>query len=177
MTWPPHGGEHASEAGPPSKQRERTGGGLKARSSLGSAGGRDSSVEGAPISEIWKWRWRALWKKGSRRHRILTMKGRDRERPWTRSPASARVEQTRTMARLDDLEALHEERFAWPTAGMTRQKVIPPGVRRASARRRLGIERWLRTQRESLEEGSPSRPRGPLWGSRAESRLGVLVDN
>lgn len=73
-----------------------------------SSGERDSSVEGAPISEIWKWRWRALWKKRSRRHRILTMKGRDRERPWTRSPASARVEQTRTKARLDDLEALHE---------------------------------------------------------------------
>lgn len=101
MTWPPHGGEHASEAGPPSKQRERTGGGLKARSSLvlggrkGLVGGRRSDL-GEPEG-----RWRAVRKEEISAVSSLTMTDCDRERPWTRSPATRDVEQTFAMARFE----------------------------------------------------------------------------
>lgn len=101
----PSRGENASEAGP-NLHEERGPVAAWMLDEPRSSGKRDSSVEGAPISELRKWRWRALWRKRSRRHRILTMKGCDRERPWTRSPASARVEHTRVKARLDTLEAL-----------------------------------------------------------------------
>ena len=138
---------------------------------MGPVGGRRSDL-GEPVG-----RWRVLRNEEVSAVQNLTMTGRDRERPWTRSPATHDVEQTHVMARLENEALLRRTDCAGPRLVWHAKQSHTTRGSSGLPRRRLGIERWLRTQLEELGKGSPPRPRGPLWGSRAESELGVLVDN
>lgn len=173
-------GENASEAGPFSRGRMGTGGGPRARSSLALFGPRGTR------------RWKALRPRSfgmalarrSERRGLGDLDSHDEE---SRQGASVDVlsgqsdaEQAIVMAHPGTRfsGASSEERTARAHGWCGPPKRSHhPGFVRLRLGGASGSSDGSESSSSELLEGSTSRLRGPLWGSRAGSVLGVLVDN